>query len=42
MKNTEAWRQMADAGRERVISTWNYESQFAPLLELMNTAAVRQ
>jgi glycosyltransferase involved in cell wall biosynthesis len=42
MKNTEAWRQMADAGRERVISTWNYESQFAPLLELMNTAAARQ
>jgi len=34
-ENREEMRVMGERGRCRVISEWNYETQFAPILKLM-------
>jgi peptidoglycan/xylan/chitin deacetylase (PgdA/CDA1 family) len=35
VRNPDRMRAMAEAGRQRVLEEWNYERQFAPVLERM-------
>jgi glycosyltransferase involved in cell wall biosynthesis len=39
IEDPDAWADMARKGREKVLSAWNYELQFAPLLALLDADA---
>jgi glycosyltransferase involved in cell wall biosynthesis len=39
-RNRQETASMGERGRKRILSQWNYETQFAPVLGLMNNASV--